>query len=550
MSLPREISMNDGQPPERSNALSTRLAHGLFAGLLTASCVCQSSAAEPARSRPTALIHQDAYRTPAMLGDYYGGSSYGLFGESVRDRLLVLAADLDAPGSLTGASQLSIREAGPVSVLGTSLGSAADLQRFLRFGGPTPSFTPISSLNADAVVTSTASIDQIRAQLAATPLAYDVIAIAVPADYAAGVEAAFAARNAGGGEVRFDAAASGAVLQSGADNLAGGEDLDALYFYDYLVRVDTPAGGPDAGLGVTKLGEAGVVLPTDRIYCRYSHVRGAAFASGDEDLDRFMPGLERTFWGGLGSVEVRTPIGLDTPEGARLTPGGLGGAAYAGDGDARFGNMATYLKLLLASGDHLAITGGLGLTLPTAEDYDVAMADGSSLLRLHNEAVRLRPFTGLLWLPGERTFAQAFAEYDVAAGGNSLEIDAGLLNGTSGSGLRRIGQVEDADAFFFDASLGYWLYRSNASRGLTGVIPTVEVHQVAATEDGDRVSAGQFVFGDRRGQFSSTSVVAATTFEYGRRTNLTAGYATPLGGGDDRQYDGAFTAMLSRRWGP
>ena len=158
--------------------------------------------------------------------------------------------------------------------------------------------------------------------------------------------------------------------------------------------------------------------------------------------------------------------------------------------------------------------------------------------------MHLQPFLGALYTPNNRFFAQGFLQYDMAASGNSVAINS------TGTGLQNAGTLTDPNNVFFDVGLGYWAYRSDAKRGLTGVVPTVELHHTNSVQDGDLVSAGPFHVGNFSGSAGITSLVAGTTFEFGRHTQLTAGYATPLGGGANRQYDGAFQFNLIQLLGP
>lgn len=59
-------------------------------------------------------------------------------------------------------------------------------------------------------------------------------------------------------------------------------------------------------------------------------------------------------------------------------------------------------------------------------------------------------------------------------------------------------------------------------RGLTGFIPMIELHQNSALQPGDVVTAGPFQVGNFTGTTSLTNIVAGTTFEFGKRSNLTA----------------------------
>jgi len=116
---------------------------------------------------------------------------------------------------------------------------------------------------------------------------------------------------------------------------------------------------------------------------------------------------------------------------------------------------------------------------------------------------------------------------------------------STGTGLTSAGRITDPSNLFLDVGAGYWLYRSNEKRGLTGIIPMVEIHQNSALQPGDVVTAGPFQVGNFAGTTSLTNIVAGTTFEFGKSSNLTASYVGPVGGGSDRQFDGGLQLFYS-----
>jgi hypothetical protein len=482
------------------------------------------------------------YRTPAMIGDFFGGAPIGFRGESVLDRLMIVADDLDAPLVLPGGgSLLTITEGGPVGIFSTSINSVEQLQSLFRAGSPLPGFTLQGTVNDNATLTTLNTISQIQTQLGSTGLGYDIILIqAPPGSYTSGVNSVFQTRNTIPGSTVYNSGSSGALIQGGVDTLNSGEDLDGFYFYDYIVRFNTAlADASSGGVGRTKIAEGGTVLPQNRVFFRYSTIHNVAFTNRGTSLNRFTPGFERSFLDGLASFELRAPFATDAVSNSSLDTN-----TFTNGTDTRFGNLTLYAKALLYHADKLAISGGLGLELPTASDINVNYANGQSLLRIRNESVHLQPFLGALYTPNNRIFAQGFFQYDMAASGNSIAINS------TGTGLQNAGTLTDPNNVFFDVGLGYWAYRSDAKRGLTGVVPTVELHQTNSVQDGDLVSAGPFHVGNFSGSTGITSLVAGTTFEFGRHTQLTAGYATPLGGGANRQYDGAFQFNLIQLLGP
>ena len=270
---------------------------------------------------------------------------------------------------------------------------------------------------------------------------------------------------------------------------------------------------------------------------RYSHVSGVNFTNDRAPLNRFVPGFEKTFLGGLISVELRAPFATDA-----LTASTLDGQSLASGSSTRFGNLTTYLKTLLIERQRWCVSGGMGIALPTASDLRVNYLDGTPLLAIENETVRLQPFLAGLYAPNRDWVAHAFLEYDVATNGNSVAMN------TAGTGLSGVGTLTDTSNLFFDAGLGYWLYRSDSHRGLTGIIPTVEVHQNSLLNQGDVITAGGMQIGNFAGQTSLTNITAGSTFEFARRAQLAVAYTGPFGGGADRPFNGGLQLHFSRGW--
>jgi len=191
----------------------------------------------------------------------------------------------------------------------------------------------------------------------------------------------------------------------------------------------------------------------------------------------------------LASVEIETTSEQSCflsyqPKLHSLSP--LTGDSFSNESDTRFGNLTVYLRSLLYDTGRFAFSGGLGVVTPTASDINVNYADVTSLLRIQNQSVRLLPFLGALYTPIDRLFVLSFLQWDGAANGNSVAVNS------TGTGLTGAGKITDPSNLFFDVGAGYWLYRNNASRGLTEIVPMVEIHQNIGTSAGDIFNAGPF----------------------------------------------------------
>lgn len=471
-------------------------------------------------------------RTPAMIGDYFVGPAARLSGPFTTDQLLVLADDLDAPAVLPpGGNQLTITETGPVGIFETSLSSIQEVQTLLRAGTPLPPLVNVGNIADDATLTTADTITQIQAQLASTPQGYDIITLlAPPGTYDTGVDAVFAGRNTLGGTTVYNAAGSGAVLQGGVDTLTGGEDFDAYYFYQYQVAVNLLlpqiTGG---GVGRLKIAEGGSVLPQDRVYFRYSYIDDVATRTGGAGLSRFTPGIERTFGDGLFSFELRAPFA------GTVSSISTDGSQSFGSSNAEFGNMVMYLKALLYDSSDCMISGGIGLEVPTADDIRVSIG-GTPLLEVANYDVHIQPFLGALRYWNDNWFTHGFLQFDLVAGENDIRIN-------NGTGLANAGAISDSNYVFADIGLGYWLLRDNTTSGLSGIVPTVELHHTSGLGGGGSATIASNSLRIPDGT-SQTNIVAGTTIEFGQISHLSIGYAGELK--DDELADGAIRLMFSR----
>lgn len=473
---------------------------------------------------------------PGMLGDGFFSRSGSLQGSLSVDRLFVAANDLDAPNPLPAGNQtITITEAGPVGIFSSSVVSIQQIQQLLRAGQPLPPASLEAQVTDSATLTTTMSVSQIQALLASTPDAFDIISIAAPpASYDAGVDAAFQTRNGTGGATNYNAASSGAVLQGAADALTGAEDFDAFYFYDYNVNVNIQ--NPYAAAvrsGQLKASEGSSPLPRARAYFRYDMFDNVALRPSGETVNRYMPGFERVFHDGMWSVEMRFPFTSTLTGNLTASPTGMFGGS-----DVQFGDISAFFKVLLRTTDTAALSAGLALSIPTADDIDIRLANGTPLIALQNESVHLGPFLAGLYAPNDHFFAQGFLQFDFDVHGREV-----LFNST-GSGLTSAGRLTDTSYVFADAGIGYWLTHPTQSVHPTALL--AEVHYNGSLNTGDIVQTGNFQVGDGASAVDLLNLTIGASVTLSHNTNLSAGYVTPLASSDE-QYDGALRVNLEYR---
>ena len=493
---------------------------------------------------------------PPMMGDFFPGYSTGAWQSNELARLLVVADDLDSPVPLPPSDQrLTIIEPGPLGIFQTSLSSVQGLQALLRAGQPLPGATQLGTINADATLTTAATIAQIRALLAGTPgVGFDIIPLSrPPGTYQSAVDAVFQSMRSGGMTV-YDPNASGALLQGGADTLNGGENFDAFYYYSYIMRINvpTPSAGT-AGVGRSRIAENGVARPQDRVFFNYGFFDRARLVSGGTSLNRFTPGFEKTFAGGLASVQVRVPMACTV--GNSIFQDGS-----TGTDNVQLGDLAVYLKGLLYETNGMGLTGGLGVICPTASGFGVNFANGGRLVQIDNNSYHVQPFLGGYYTPNSQFFTQGFAQLDFDANGNRVSLNS------TGAGLQQAGRLNDATFLFLDWSVGYWLLRGANAPVLPissfhadgrisqkhhqlSVAPTMELHYVRSLQNADVISAGPLQVGNYADNVETLTMLLGAQVAIGPKTNIGLGYATALEGGRDKAFNGAFRLAVNHYFG-
>jgi hypothetical protein len=148
--------------------------------------------------------------------------------------------------------------------------------------------------------------------------------------------------------------------------------------------------------------------------------------------------------------------------------------------DTEFGNLTMAWKVLLWGTRSTAISAGLGVNFPTADDFRLwDPVTGRPVLELKDESVHLMPFVGWAWTPGGRVFAQSFIQLDFDSGGNDF-LEYG----------ERVGTYNDQSLMFVDGLLGYWLYRNRCASYITGIAGLLELHYTSTIQDTDAVFTG------------------------------------------------------------
>jgi hypothetical protein len=302
-----------------------------------------------------------------------------------------------------------------------------------------------------------------------------------------------------------------------------------------IIEAPNPGGG--GNVGRVKIAENNSPLPRDRVFHNFSYFDNVSLVSSGVNVNRFIPGFEKTFFDGIASVEMRFPFAT-TLDSVIIADG------VTDTSNLEFGNIGIPLKVLIYQNPSLAFSAGLQVSLPTADDTHVQLANGTPLVRLENDSVHLMPFVGLLLTPDDRLFMQGFVQVDADTRGSSVSVT------NFAGGLVPVGRLDDVTFLYVDLGMGYWLHRSNSSRGLTGIAPTLEVHFNSSLGDSPSLDSGPLRIASPGGGVDIVNLVLGTMFEWSQNTTLTLGFATPLSTGFNQDFDGELRVIFNHRFGP
>lgn len=296
-------------------------------------------------------------------------------------------------------------------------------------------------------------------------------------------------------------------------------------------------------VGIQKMASGGSPIPRDRVFFNYNYFEGVPLAT-TSSVNQFVPGFEKTFLSGLMSVEARFPVAatLDTDINTN-------GSTASSTG--QFGDISVALKSIFSQGDNWLLSGGLQLTLPTADDISYRVTDGGStreFLRIENEAVHVMPFLGASLIADRGLFLQGFFQIDVDA--NGMPVSANSSPFGTGT-MTEVGRLNGATMMYFDVSAGYWLVQEPAesTSTLTAIMPLWEFHLSRSLSDSDSVNFSPLGSLGRNDDFELMNTTFGMVFEFHHHTTISAGYATTIPGGKDDEFEGEFRLHVSHRFG-
>lgn len=278
-----------------------------------------------------------------------------------------------------------------------------------------------------------------------------------------------------------------------------------------------------------KLAENNSPFPVDRVFINYNRFHNALLTvdGRQANLNRAVFGLEKTFYDGLFSFEVRVPFanGLNADQ---------VNASNANNVATEFGNIGFALKALLYSGPTVSWAAGTGLVIPTAAEGRVYDQSGQLFLTVENQAFYIQPFVGMLWTPNDRLFGLFITQLDFDTTGNRVRFQD-----------QSTGVIQDQTLLFMDASLGYWAYRNQFSDScVTGIAPMIELHYSTTISGSDFVgdSSGNSI-SNPNGSLDVLNITGGLRFEMRGNKYLTFAGVAPLRDGANQLFDAEFAVQ-------
>jgi hypothetical protein len=480
------------------------------------------------------------FTVPPMIGGFSHGPGNNVVSFPF-NRLVVNPAALMVPAQ-SGALPLMISQPGPVPISIPGTRTVQQAQMIYRQRGVLDAGTLAGTIPGNIVLTSQLSVDALGTQFSSTPQVFDLIAIeAPPATYTSAVNAIFQAGTTVPGVTRFDATTSGALRSAQTEPamagdpinhpLATGQMVDVFYSFDYVASLAVPSPSADSLIGRSSVATHTTPIPQDRIYFDYSLVNNAVPLARSESFSRFTLGLEKLLNEDGLSMEVRIPFAAALDHEFSLE-NGMGG------NQTQMGNALIVLKQLLAANHSMAVSGGLGLSLPTGNNVDIQNLAGTPLLEFDNETTHLKPFLGFAFVPDDHWFATAFIEYDMAGGTNRVRLNL------DGSGLQSVGRLRDSTHVLADLSVGYWFHPEGSFDFIHKIAPVMELHFDRGLGDSTTVRGNSYRIIDISDDREFLNLVVGATVDLHEHRYVSMGYVTGIGG-DGSQSDGEFRLSLN-----
>lgn len=312
-------------------------------------------------------------------------------------------------------------------------------------------------------------------------------------------------------------------------------DISDALVYDIYQEHEIVLPNPAAAdfVGRVRIQDNNSPLPKDRVYFDYNYFHNVPLNVTGIDVNRFAPGFEKTFLNKMASIDVRIPM-AQTLDSSILADG------VTDISNTEFGNLALISKFLLTSTETCAVAAGLGLSVPTADDMEVNLSNGTELIEVENDSTHLLPYIAALYTPEQSNcFVLTYLTLDFDSTGNDV------LANVNGTGLEKVGVLQDQNLLTFSLAFGSWCYENYAPGSMLKRIGwSLETHYTTTLNDSDTIVVDNFQIGTPGQDLDLVNEVVGGHVLIGK-TLFTGGYAVPLTSAD-RVFDGELRFFANR----
>ena len=316
----------------------------------------------------------------------------------------------------------------------------------------------------------------------------------------------------------------------------GGPFADEITFAEYIYNasVSLPVPSPGEVVGRYSIADNNSPLPQDRLFLDYNFFHNARITAAGIPVSRWAPGFESTFADGLGSIEFRAPMAITLTSAVNTNGDDL--AAY------EFGDISFTLKGLLHQDERFIASVGMGLTVPTADDFSLTLENNVQVVRVENQSVHLLPFIAGSINVTPNTFVQSFAQLDFDANGNTVFLDEQGFLMQGGGQLTNVGRLKSQSTLRFSNSAGCFLFRNRQKR-VSDLAAVLEAHYTGTLNKSDAVGSANFAVGDPTRTLSVLNLTSGLHAYMGKSV-VTAAYGVPVT--EDRVFDGELRLFINR----
>jgi len=256
----------------------------------------------------------------------------------------------------------------------------------------------------------------------------------------------------------------------------------------------------------------------NRIWADYRHWNNAvSFGNENRAVEQFSFGLEKQILR-RSSLELRVPV---------ISQFGSGQAA---DTTVELGNISVFMKQVLCRKTRLTISGGVGVTMPTAEDWLSPIAT----TRLKNNAYYLVSFLGVQWHPNNKTFGHFVVQTDLALEKNEL------VSGTSRAA------VDGQQVIRTGIQLGRWIYRTDHGKRPCRLGAFAEVNYVVVTDGSAQQTLGTVYVSAFDARQSTLTAAVGMPMVFGKLTCANS-LILPISG-SNRPFSVGYSFSLTRQF--